>query len=135
MFPAAWCWSAGALSAVTRLASKVDLLGWSALAFSGYSLLMTAYPQLVVFNAYLLGGYAVARATRAAAGAFPDTIWFLVAIGTALLTGALLAVPVYWDLAVIASDSGRVSPIVIFFGVVGAALTFRRNLGCSISWA
>jgi hypothetical protein len=118
MFPAVWCWSAGALWALTRLARKVDLLGWSALAFSGYSLLMTAYPQLVVFSAYLLGGYTVALASRAAAGAFRDAIWLLVAIGSALTVGALLAAPVYWDLAVIASESGRVSPDPSFFTAV-----------------
>ena len=57
MFPAVWCWSAGALWGGSRLARKPDLIGWSILAFSGYSLLMTAYPQPVVYHIYILGGY------------------------------------------------------------------------------
>jgi hypothetical protein len=57
MFPAVWCWAAAALWSVTRLAKCPDILGWGVLIFSSYSLLMTAYPQPVVFHAYLLGGY------------------------------------------------------------------------------
>lgn len=37
MFLAVLCWSAGALWAVTRLAKKSELVGWSVLAFSVYS--------------------------------------------------------------------------------------------------
>ena len=57
MFLAPICWSAGALYALTRLARRIDLPGGAVLAFSCYSLMMAAFPQSVIFHAYLLTGY------------------------------------------------------------------------------
>lgn len=115
MFPAVWCWSAGALWAVTRLARKPDLLGWSVLAFSAYSLLMTAYPQPVVFHAYILGGYGLYLAYRKQQLGLHVAGRFLALSATALIAGAALALPVYIDLANLSADSARVAPNLSFF--------------------
>lgn len=118
MFPAVWCWASGALWAVTRLARKPDLLGWSVLAFSGYSLLMTAYPQPVVFHAYILGGYGLCLACREYRQGPVESIRFLALSASALLVGGALALPVYIDLAHISAESARVAPDPSFFTVV-----------------
>lgn len=118
MFPAVWCWSAGALWAVTRLSRKPDLLGWSVLAFSAYSLLMTAYPQPAVFHAYILGGYGLYLAYRKQQLGFYIAGRFLVLSATALIAGAALALPVYIDLANLSAESARVATAPSFFTVV-----------------
>ncbi|WP_416398646.1 hypothetical protein [Allohahella sp. A8] len=118
MFPAVWCWSAGGLWAITRLAKGADIIGWSVLAFSGYSLLMTAYPQPVVFHAYLLGGYSLWLAYHQLRISRVAPVKFLALAASALVVGAALAFPVYRDLAVLSSESARVSPDPSFFTAV-----------------
>lgn len=118
MFPAVWCWSAGALWGVTRVARKPDLIGWSVLAFSAYSLLMTAYPQPVVFHAYILGGYGLYLAYRKQRLASHAAGQFLAFSATALIAGIALALPVYIDLANLSAESARVAPDPSFFTVV-----------------
>lgn len=128
MFPAVWCWSAGALWSVTRLARRPDLVGWGALAFSGYSLLMTAYPQPVVFQAYLLGGYGVYLVHRQARNGRGAVLTFVVLAASALLVGAALSLPVYRDLAFLVSESARVAPDPAFFTVVLPTLNGLADL-------
>lgn len=118
MFPAVWCWAAGALWAVTRLAKRPDILGWGVLAFSGYSLLMTAYPQPVVFHAYLLGGYGLWLAYHQARVSRLELAKFLTLAASALVVGAALAFPVYRDLFILSSESARVAPDPSFFTMV-----------------
>lgn len=115
MFPSIWCWAAGALWAVTRLAKRSDILGWGVLAFSGYSLLMTAYPQAVVFHAYLLGGYGLWLAYHQARVSRLELAKFLTLALSALVVGAALAFPVYRDLFILSSESARVAPDSSFF--------------------
>jgi hypothetical protein len=118
MFITVWCWSAGALWAVTRLARKPDLLGWSALAFSVYSLLMTGYPQTVVFHAYLIGGYGLYLIFLKQKRSFHEIVRFLALVVSALGVGIIFALPAYLDLAAISADSARVAPAPSFFTVV-----------------
>lgn len=118
MFPAVWCWAAGALWAVTRLAKRPDILAWGVLAFSGYSLLMTAYPQPVVFHAYLLGGYGLWLAYHKARDSRLALAKFLTLAASALVVGAALAFPVYRDLFILSSESARVAPDPSFFTMV-----------------
>lgn len=119
MFPAVWCWSSGALWAITRLARKPDLVGWSVLAFSAYSLLMTAYPQPVVFHAYILGGYGLYLAYRKQQllGALAAGRFVMLSV-SASVAGAALVLPVYIDLAYLTSESARVAPDPSFFTMV-----------------
>lgn len=118
MFSAVWCWSAGALWAVTRLARKLDLLGWGTLAFSSYSLLMTAYPQPVVFHAYLLGGYGGLLAYRKWRVSPGVAVRFAGIALAAVIVGAGLAFPVYRDLMILSAESARVAPDPSFFTAV-----------------
>lgn len=111
-FPAVWCWAAGT---VTRLAKRPDILGWGVLAFSSYSLLMTAYPQPVVFNACLLGGYGLWLAYHQARVSRLEHAKFLTLAASALVVGAALAFPVYRALFILSSESARVTPEHSFF--------------------
>ncbi|MBG6174930.1 hypothetical protein IWQ55_002755 [Labrenzia sp. EL_208] len=115
LFPAIWCWATGALFAATRLAKRPDLLGWGVLAFSGYSLLMTAYPQAVVFHAYILGGYGIWLAFDRSRISVKASLTFLVLCISALLVGIAMALPAYFDLFVIMTESARRSVDPEFF--------------------
>lgn len=115
MFPAVWCWSACALWAVTRLARKLDIVGWSALAFSIYSLLMTAYPQLVVFHAYILLTYGMYLAYRVKNRGSLELGRFALIVVSALFVSVILVLPVYIDLSYVALESARVAPDPSFF--------------------
>jgi hypothetical protein len=115
MFPAVWCWAAGALWGVTRLAKRLDLVGWSILAFSVYSLLMTAYPQPVVFHAYILAAYGLYLVYHKLQHRSFDTGRFLLLSASAVFVGAALALPVYIDLVNLAAESARVAPDPSFF--------------------
>lgn len=118
MFPAVWCWSAGALWAISRSAKKPDLIGWGTLAFSTYSLLMTAYPQPVVFHGYLLGGFGMYLTCRKWQVATIEAIKFVSFSVSAVAFGSGLALPVYIDLAHISAESARVAPDTLFFTAV-----------------
>ena len=115
MFVSTWCWAAGALWGVTRVARKSDLLGWSVLAFSVYSLGMTAYPQPVVYHAYILFGYGICLAYRKLQSGWVELGKFLITTASALAVGAVLTLPVYLDLAHIATESSRAAPEASFF--------------------
>ncbi|MEM9602538.1 MAG: hypothetical protein AAGA11_06725 [Pseudomonadota bacterium] len=115
MFTAVWCWAAGALWGLARLHRRGDLVAWAAIAFSGYSALMTGYPQPVVFKIYLLGGYALWLAASLAATDARSAVRFATQAASAILVGALLALPVYLDIAVAAVESTRLHTDTEFF--------------------
>ena len=115
MFAAAWCWGAGALWALARLAKNSDLVGWSTLAFSCYNLLMAAYPQLVVFHAYILAGFGACLALRKRRLGTIAAGRFLAVAASAVAVGVILALPVYVDLADARAESARVAPDPSFF--------------------
>lgn len=115
MFPATWCWMAGMLWGLTRIAKKADLLSWLVTAFSVYSLGMAAYPQPVVYNAYILLGYGVYLAKIQLESGWGNLSKFLLFGVSAAVVGAALVLPVYIDLAHIAANSSRVSPPPSFF--------------------
>ncbi|MDR3089482.1 MAG: hypothetical protein LBU39_06665 [Desulfobulbaceae bacterium] len=119
MFLAARCWTVCALWAMTRLVKKLDFLGWTLLAFSVYSALLSARFQPLVFYAWMLGVYGLYLACRRARlGGCASSARFVAASLSALLAGVALAFPVYRDLAVAASESARVAPDPSFFTVV-----------------
>lgn len=131
MFAAVWCWCAGALWAITRLAKMPDLIGWSVLAFSGYSLLMAAYPQPVVYHIYLIGGYCLYLAFRKCRAAIVEMVRFLALAGSAVTVGAALALPAYRDLVVAFFESARLAPDPSFFTLVLPRLT---NVGEAVGF-
>jgi hypothetical protein len=116
MFLAAVCWSAGVLYALTRMARRIDLPGGAVLAFSCYSLMMAAFPQSVVFHAYLLTGYLVwaFRRRRKSAGT-AAAIRYLAAVGVFGVAGILLSAPNILDIAGTASRSARIAADMSFF--------------------
>jgi hypothetical protein len=116
MFVASWCWSAGALYGAIRLARKPDLLGWAILSFSIYSLLMTAYQQMIVYHAYLLAGYGVFLCLRILRfDGIAATNRFFMSSGSAVIVGTLLVLPIYLDLFYTASETSRVKQDIPFF--------------------
>lgn len=132
MFLAVWCWAAGALWGITRTAKRPDLLGWSVLAFSVYSLLLTAYPQRVVFHVYILGAYAICLAVgvlRRRGGREAGRVVGLWA-GAALL-GGLAALPVWLDLFDVLRQSARTETASSFFTSV---LPHIRGIGDALQF-
>lgn len=135
MFLSVLCWSAGCFYALTRMDRKADLTGCAILAFSCYSLLMMGYPQSVVHHAYILTGYVAWRTYRRLQSAGSrSAIRYLSVVTTACAAGAVLALPVYLDLAEITADSARVAPDISFFlaafqkiELVTSALRFLAN--------
>jgi hypothetical protein len=113
IYMSAWCWAAGVLWGLVRLAKIPDLVGWGALAFISYSLLMTAYQQLVVFYAYILAPYGLYLAYKKQQ--WSQVLHFSALAVSALIVGAALALPMYIDLMQITSDSARISPDPSFF--------------------
>ena len=115
MFITVGCWAAGSLWAVTRLAKCPDILGWSVLAFSGYSLLITGYPQAVVIHAYLLSGYWLWLARSQVRTSQLALVKFLMLTVSALIVGAGLSYPIYRDLYITYTESARFSPDISWF--------------------
>jgi hypothetical protein len=116
MFLSTICWSAGCLYALTRLARSIDPPGCAALAFSSYSLLMTGYPQAMVYHAYILAGYlAWCAYRRRHSMGMASAIRYLAAVIAACVAGTLLVLPVYLDVAEVTAQSARVSPDISFF--------------------
>lgn len=109
MYLAGYCWSAGLLWALARSAQRPDLLGWVALAFCTYSMLIIAAPQLVVYNVYILAVYgAYLCYTRQRLG-WRDVRRFVVLSASAILAGTVLTLPIFVDLARTVSESARIS--------------------------
>ena len=116
MFPSIWCWTAGVLWSVTRMAKKKGLLGWVVVAFSTYSLLMLGYPQGVVYQAYILLGYGLylAYCIYKTAG-LNATVRFSTLCALAIIVGVASASPAYVDLIHTASESLRLNADASFF--------------------
>lgn len=119
MFSSIFCWAVGILYSTTRIFKKPDLIGWSILSFSVYSLLMTAYPQGIVYNFYLLAGYCCYRLCHVWTESGGRSSFFRIFyIVTACIVGIVCASPVYLDLAHAASESIRLSADPSFFTAV-----------------
>ncbi len=118
MFSAVYCWAAGALWGVTRLAKKQDLIGWSTLSFSIFSLLSVARKQAVVYHAYILAGFGLYLIVQSYLLGGPKLKNFLTLSVSAVAAGAVLALPVNLDLMHIAAESARIAPDISFFTVL-----------------
>jgi hypothetical protein len=107
MFLAAFCWTAGALWASTRIATKGNLLDWTVLAFCIYSLFMTAHPDALVSHGGLLVGYwlYLSYVVQRQCSLFQLAAFFA-SCATAVFVAAVLTLPVYIDLTRFAAESG-----------------------------
>lgn len=128
MFLASWCWSAGVLWALTRLARRQDILSWGFLSFCSHSLLMTAYPQSVVFHAYVLGGYGLWLAYRQLCISRFAVVKFIALSTSGLVAGLAVTLPVYRDLTILWLESARVAPDPSFFTIVLPKITTMKDL-------
>lgn len=118
MFSSTWCWAAGALLGITRMARKSDLVAWSILTFSVYSLLMTGYPQSALWHAYILTGFTLHLVFRKRREGWLRVGQFLALAASAILIGLALALPVYLDVVHLWNESARVVPDPAFFTAI-----------------
>ena len=119
MFASAYGWTCAALYGLTRFIRRHDLLAWLTVAFATYSLFMTAYPVMVVYHAYLIGGFFIYLALK-----HPDfprngrklgTLFL--ELGTAVALGTLAAMPALIDTFQSTFQSARTHPDISFFRV------------------
>lgn len=115
MILSAWCWTAGVLWSLTRLARTGDLLSWAVLAFCVYSMAITTVPQLVVFNGYIIVAYGLYLSYRKQQQGWLETGKFWMGSFSAVIVGAALTTPIFVDLAGIYADSSRVSTAPSFY--------------------
>ncbi len=111
IFTAGLCWTAACLWLVARWLRRPTIAVAIGLAFSTYALLLSAYPQQIVWHAWIVAGFAVGRWWRAPHREFAS----LLGIAACALIGLAAAAPVYADLALQASRSARVDVDSAFF--------------------
>jgi len=106
MFLSPICWTVCLLWLLTEFLHSHSWLKALGLAFASYSLLLTGYPQLIILNAYLLGGFVFFRLRdRAkAGGSWFRPLAFLLGCAAA---GAIASLPVYLDVWALARGSVR----------------------------
>lgn len=106
------CWTLAILWATVRIVERVSLARVTGLAFAVHALLLTAYPQQVVWHAYFLVGFALVRLARC-----PRETrlrgFFGLAGGVAL--GVVAAWPVLSDLVLATERSNRTAVDASFF--------------------
>lgn len=128
MFIASWCWAAGCLWSLRRMADRADLLAGVCSSFCAYSLLMTSYPQLAVYQVYIVGGYAVALIIQASRSGWGATRRFILWAGGSWLLAVLLSTPMLIDLFRSALQSNRLRPDDGFFLAAMPSFSSLRGL-------
>jgi hypothetical protein len=76
---------------------------------------MTAYPQAIVYNMYIITGYVIYVSFQKKRVEKLRIGWFILLLAGSVVVGGGLALPPYLDLLHITSESSRVSPEVSFF--------------------
>jgi len=117
MFAFAYGFTTGAMYGLARLIRRPDLLAWLILAFSTYSLLMAAYPVMVVYNAYLGVGFFIYLARRKSllTRSRREQILLVASIASAVAFGVLAALPALIDTFHNTLQSARTHPDIGFF--------------------
>ena len=106
VFLTSFCWALGLMWASRLFIRKRSAPLALCVAFFSYSLFMTAYPQSIVLQAYLMVGFALVLLWKSE-GALKKKALTAVMLGGAALLGALLTAPLYMDLLENASRSAR----------------------------
>lgn len=120
MYLASLCWTLCLLWAATKFIERPGAARGLWIAFAVYALLLAGYPQLVLWNLALSGGFLVLRARR----------WRTVlALGAWGALGVLCALPVVLDLALQAAASTRVGLDPGWFRDALPELGSRRDVG------
>jgi hypothetical protein len=119
MFLSAICWSICLLWLITEFTQKRSWIVALGLAFATYSLLMTAYPQINVLCAYIIGAYGLTRLGQMPGSGREKLRTALVMLACAG-AGALASLPGYLDLFFVARDSARLEGVSdsFFLGVL-----------------
>lgn len=103
IFVAGLCWTAAILWLSARWLRQPALVDAAGLAFATHALLLSAYPQQIVWHAWIVGGFVVGRWWRA-----PERrVATLAGLAACALAGLAASAPVYLDVALQASRSGR----------------------------
>jgi hypothetical protein len=106
MYLAGPCWTLAFLAFAVRFLRGPRFGTWIGMAFAVYALLATAYAQLVVWEAYLAGGFLLHR-VLSVPGLRGRRIRALVPILAAAVAGLACAAPILADVAVQAARSSR----------------------------
>jgi hypothetical protein len=99
-------WTMALLWGIERYAMKPGVGRFLWVAFAVHALFLSAYPQAIVWNAYIIVGYTLSRAF-ALRPTWGRRLALALALGAAALVGLASVAPVYLDLALEAKRSGR----------------------------
>jgi hypothetical protein len=111
IFVAGLCWTAAALWLAARLLARPSAAGALGLAFAVHALLLSAYPQQIVWHAWLVGAFVLARWWTSA----PRSAARLGLVLGCALAGLVASAPVLADVAVAAARSARAGADANFF--------------------
>lgn len=124
-------WTLGVIYGVVLLARRPTLVAWGFLVFAASALLLTGYPQTIVYSIYAVTGYTLLlvigqwRLDRTA------TYRFVGVTLLALCVAIGLAAPLYLDILTNAADSVRVNAGYTFFSG-GSAYIKNFNMFATI---
>jgi hypothetical protein len=115
VFLSSVCWGVGVLYTIVRVQRRADV--WSAgfLAFAMHALLMTAYPQTIVYFGYLVGGYTFVTSISTYHSNRLHAIRTVGLLVVGILIGVLSALPLYLDIALLSQESQRLQADYSFF--------------------
>jgi len=99
-------WTMALLWGIERFLKRPGAGGFLWVAFVVHSLFLSAYPQAIVWNAYIVVGYTLAR-IFSASPSWRRRLVLTGVLGAAALIGLASVAPVYLDLALEAERSGR----------------------------
>ncbi|MBI5363189.1 MAG: hypothetical protein HZA53_08420 [Planctomycetes bacterium] len=112
LFAAGWCWTFLLLWLVASFARAPSAWKGLGIAFGAHALLMTSYPQQIVWHLYALVPFTIGRAWKHGG---EKRVARLATIGALAIAGVLCALPVYADLALAAERSTRGTADHAFF--------------------
>jgi len=113
-FISPYCWALGLMWLSRRFIQRASLPLALGLVFASYSLFMTAYPQSIVLQAYIIVGFVLVLLWKSDGGAKKKALVAAMLGGSALF-GLLMTAPVYMDLLETASRSARLNAGSDFF--------------------
>ncbi|MBW4520949.1 MAG: hypothetical protein KME16_14755 [Scytolyngbya sp. HA4215-MV1] len=128
MFVSTLCWSAGLLWFMTKLTRRRSLWSVLGISFATYNLLLSGYPQLIILCAYIITIQVLVNCRHY------WTNWqdFLIKGGlliSAVISGAIAALPVYLDVVLNAQQSARLAVSDQFFLTVLPRLENLTDFG------
>lgn len=115
VFSAGVTWTIGILYAMTRYERRHDLVSWGVFVFVLSSLFYTAYPQTIVYIAYMFAAYGLLLLVRHFRSSYKQGMHFLMAYLSIVVCAVALVVPVYLDILLNASESARLDSGYEFF--------------------